>query len=67
MMATPIFTMNVYDRVIPTGAFETLWIFSLGVIVIYIIDLGLRFMRTYLLEVAGKKADIIMSSISVRF
>ncbi|MCK5294846.1 MAG: type I secretion system permease/ATPase [Arcobacteraceae bacterium] len=63
MIATPIFTMNVYDRVIPTAAFDTLWIFALGVIVVYIIDLGLRFVRTYLLEVAGKKADIIMSSI----
>jgi ATP-binding cassette subfamily C protein LapB len=63
MIATPIFTMNVYDRVIPTSAFDTLWIFSLGVIVVYMIDLGLRFVRTYLLEVAGKKADIIMSSI----
>jgi hypothetical protein len=30
---------------------------------VYIIDLGLKFVRTYLLEVAGKKADIIMSSI----
>jgi len=63
MIATPIFTMNVYDRVIPTAAFDTLWIFALGVIVVYMIDLGLRFVRTYLLEVAGKKADIIMSSI----
>ena len=63
MIATPIFTMNVYDRVIPTAAFDTLWIFALGVIVVYVIDLGLRFVRTYLLEVAGKKADIIMSSI----
>ncbi len=63
MIATPIFTMNVYDRVIPTSAFDTLWIFAIGVIVVYLIDLGLRFVRTHLLEVAGKKADIIMSSI----
>jgi len=63
MIATPIFTMNVYDRVIPTSAFDTLWIFAFGVVFIYIVDLGLRFIRTYLLEVAGKKADIIMSSI----
>ncbi|MEA3512731.1 MAG: type I secretion system permease/ATPase [Campylobacterota bacterium] len=63
MIATPIFTMNVYDRVIPTSAFDTLWVFAIGVIVVYMIDLGLRFVRTYLLEVAGKKADIIMSSI----
>lgn len=63
MIATPIFTMNVYDRVIPTSAFDTLWVFAIGVIVVYLIDLGLRFVRTHLLEVAGKKADIIMSSI----
>lgn len=63
MIATPIFTMNVYDRVIPTSAFDTLWVFAIGVIVVYMIDLGLRFVRTHLLEVAGKKADIIMSSI----
>ncbi len=63
MIATPIFTMNVYDRVIPTAAFDTLWIFALGVIVVYIIDLALKHIRTYLLETAGKKADIIMSSI----
>ncbi len=63
MMATPLFTMNVYDRVIPTGAFETLWIFAMAVIFVYAVDLGLRFTRTYLLEVAGKKMDIIMSSI----
>ena len=63
MLATPIFTMNVYDRVIPNSAFDTLWIFALGVTTIYIVDIGLKFIRTYLLEVAGKKADIIMSSI----
>ena len=63
MLATPLFTMNVYDRVIPTSAFDTLWIFSLGVVFVYVVDLGLRFTRTYLLETAGKKADIIMSPI----
>ncbi len=63
MLATPLFTMNVYDRVIPTSAFDTLWIFAIVVIFIYMVDLGLRFTRTYLLEVAGKKMDIIMSSI----
>ena len=63
VIATPIFTMNVYDRVIPNSAFNTLWIFAIGVATIYVIDIFLKFARTYLLEVAGKKADIIMSSV----
>lgn len=63
VIATPLFTMNVYDRVVPNDALETLWVLAIGVLVVYFFDLGLRFIRTYFLEVAGKKSDIIMSSI----
>ncbi len=63
VLASPLFTMNVYDRVIPNNAIETLWAFAIGVIIVYIIDTSLKFARTYLLETAAKKSDIIMSSI----
>lgn len=63
VLATPLFTMNVYDRVIPNNAIETLWMFTFGVIVVYLIDIFLKFTRTYLLEIAAKKSDIIISSI----
>ena len=63
VLATPLFTMNVYDRVIPNNAQETLWVLALGVAIIYIFDTLLRFIRNHLLEIAGKKSDIIMSSI----
>ena len=63
VLATPLFTMNVYDRVIPNSAYETLYIFTIGVIVVYIIDAFLKYGRSYLLELAGKKSDVIMSSI----
>jgi ATP-binding cassette subfamily C protein LapB len=63
VLATPLFTMNVYDRVIPNSAIETLWIFTIGVVIVYLIDVFLKFTRTYMLEVAAKKSDIIMSSI----
>ncbi len=63
VIATPLYTMNVYDRVVPNSATDTLWILSIGIIAIYAIDLTLKFIRSYLLEVAGKKSDIIMSSI----
>ncbi len=63
VVATPLFTMNVYDRVVPNDALETLWVLAIGVMVIYLFDAVIRYLRTYLLEVAGKKSDIIMSSI----
>lgn len=63
VLVTPLFTMNIYDRVIPNDAKETLWILSLGVTIVYGIDIVLKFLRTYFLETAGKKTDIIASSI----
>ncbi len=63
VLASPLFTMNVYDRVVPNNATDTLWVLAIGVAVIYILDTILKFIRSYFLEVAGKKSDIIMSSI----
>ena len=63
VIATPLFTMNVYDRVVPNDALETLWVLAVGVLLVYAFDALIRYIRTYLLEVAGKKSDIIMSSI----
>lgn len=63
VLASPLFTMNVYDRVVPNNAIETLWVFAIGVSIVYIIDTFLKFTRTYLLESAAKKSDVIMSSI----
>ncbi len=63
VLASPLFTMNVYDRVVPNNAIETLWVFAIGVSIVYILDTFLKFTRTFLLESAAKKSDIIMSSI----
>ncbi len=63
VLATPLFTRNVYNRVIPNQAVETLWYFAGGVMLIYVIDLFLKFTRVYFLEIAAKKSDIIMSSL----
>ncbi|WP_263834129.1 type I secretion system permease/ATPase [Sulfurospirillum oryzae] len=62
VLASPLFTMNVYDRVIPNNAIETLWVLALGLFVIYVLDILLKFVRSYFLEIAGKKSDVIMSS-----
>ncbi len=63
VLASPLFTMNVYDRVIPNNAVETLWVLALGIFVVYVLDIVLKFLRAYFLEIAGKKSDVIMSSI----
>jgi len=62
-LASPLFTMNIYDRVVPNNAVDTMWVLAVGVIVIYTFDMLLKFLRAYFLEKAAKKSDIIMSSI----
>ena len=62
VLATPLFTMNVYDKVVPNDAIETLWVLAAGIATVYLFDGLLRYVRSYLLEIAGKKSDIIMSS-----
>ena len=63
VLATPLFTMNVYDRVIPNNAEETLLVFTIGIVFVYVLDFFLKLTRGYMLELAAKKSDIIMSSI----
>jgi len=63
VIAGPLFTMNVYDRVIPHNAIDTLWVLAIGIGLIYTFDLTLKFLRTMLMEQAAKKSDIILSSI----
>ena len=61
-LAVPIFTMNVYDRVVPNAAFETLWVLTIGVLVALIADLGLRIARGYFLDYAARRIDISLSA-----
>ena len=62
ILATPLFTMNVYDRVLPNNALDTLWVLAIGILVVMVFDFILKLMRAHFIEVAGKRADIAMSS-----
>jgi ATP-binding cassette subfamily C protein LapB len=62
VVAGPLFTMNVYDRIIPHNAIDTLWVLAIGIALIYLFDLLLKYIRTYFLENVAKKTDIILSS-----
>ena len=61
-LAMPLFVMNVYDRVVPNSALETLWVLALGVFLVVVFDFLLRSLRVYFIELAGKKSDILLSS-----
>jgi len=61
-LVSPLFVMNVYDKVVPNLAFESLWVLAVGAGIAYIFDLILKQLRGYLIDVAGKKIDIEVSS-----
>ncbi len=61
-LASPLFIMNVYDRVVPNNAIETLWVLATGIGVIYLFDFILRTLRGYFIDVAGRKSDILLSA-----
>lgn len=62
-LTTPFFILNVYDRVIPNNAFETLWVLAIGIGVIYLFSTIMRGLRGYFIDEAGKKASLEVSSI----
>ena len=61
-LASPFFILNVYDRVIPNSAFETLWVLSIGITVVYIFAMIMRGLRGYFVDEAGKKANLKISA-----
>ena len=61
-LVSPLFVMNIYDKVVPNLAFESLWVLAIGASIAYIFDFILKQLRAYLIDVAGKKIDIEVSS-----
>lgn len=58
----PLFFMNVYDKVVPNHATDTLWVLALGIGIAYLFDFTLRNLRSYFVDVAGRNADIVLAS-----
>jgi len=61
-LASPLFVMNVYDRVVPNHAVETLWVLAAGVAIVFTFDFVMKALRGYFIDAAGKRADIILSA-----
>ena len=60
-LATVLFSMNVYDRVIPAQSVPTLWVLAGGVLIAAIFEFCLRVARIYLSDIIGKRADLKIS------
>ncbi|RVQ64750.1 type I secretion system permease/ATPase [Croceicoccus ponticola] len=60
-VALPIFTMNVYDRVIPNRATSSLWVLALGVGIAFALEFALRKARTNVLDEISRDLDISLS------
>ena len=61
-LVTPFFTMNIYDRVVPNLAIETLWVLTIGAAIVFGFDLLMRTLRAYFIDVAGKRVDVTLSA-----
>lgn len=60
-LAMPIFTMNVYDRVVPNNAVETLWMLGGGVLLVLITEYIVRLLRGHFIDMAGARIDLKLS------
>lgn len=61
-LVSSLYVMNVYDRVIPNRSYETLWVLSIGVMLAIGFEFAAKMIRGHLTDIAGKKADLIISS-----
>ncbi len=62
-LAMPLFTMNVYDRVVPNFAQETLWVFASGLGLVLILEYVIRLMRGHFVDLASARIDLKLSSL----
>jgi ATP-binding cassette subfamily C protein LapB len=61
-LAAPLFTMNVYDRVIPNGAIPSLIALSIGMTIAIVFDFVLRTVRSRIIDMTGKKIDVVLAA-----
>ena len=62
-LGTSMYSMNIYDRVVPARTTATLWVISLGVLLGYIFDFVLKHVRSRFVEAACREIDNELSSV----
>ncbi len=58
----PIFSMNVYDRVVPNNATDTLWMLALGMVLVFGMDFMMRLLRGHFIDLASARIDVKLSA-----
>lgn len=61
-LAMPMFSMNVYDRVVPNNATDTLWMLALGVLLVVGMDYTIRVLRGHFIDLASGRIDVKLSA-----
>jgi ATP-binding cassette, subfamily C, bacterial LapB len=61
-LATPLFFMSVYDRVVPNGAIPSLIALSIGLVIALIFDFVLRMVRSLIIDMTSKKLDVVLAA-----
>lgn len=61
-LGMPLFVMNVYDRVVPNQAMDTLWVLALGLMLVLVGDLALRTLRGRFIDLASARSDVKLSA-----
>jgi ATP-binding cassette subfamily C protein LapB len=61
-LASPLFIMNVYDRVVPNGAIASLIALAIGMGIAVVFDFVIRMVRSRIIDMTGKKLDVVLAS-----
>jgi len=65
-LAAVFFAMNVYDRVVPTQAYTSLWTLAIGTTVAILLEFGMRWLKARLVDLASRKADLSLNAMLLR-
>jgi len=61
-LASVFFSMNVYDRVVPTQAYVTLWTLAIGTALAIALEFVMRLLKSRLIDIGGKRADLAINA-----
>lgn len=65
-LAAIFFTMNVYDRVVPTQAYTSLWTLAIGTTLAITLEFAMRWLKSRLVDLGGRRADLAINATLLR-